>query len=137
MNESGIYPVGDRLLVKPDEIEKKTAGGILLPETDRERHELGQLTGVVIAMGVDCYTHTVKTVERLIDGQMKEVERVTSGYSKPWCKVGDRVAFARYAGHPANGKDGIRYRLMNDEDITAAVDEAIDFTEFRGREAVS
>jgi len=44
-----IKPIGDRVLVKPEEVEEKTAGGIFIPQTAQEKTQ----TGVVVAVGED------------------------------------------------------------------------------------
>ena len=59
--------------------------------------------GIVVAMGDNCF-----------------VEQPS-----PWCKVGDKVAFAKYAGLLYTGKDGKNYRMINDGDITATLDEDV------------
>lgn len=134
MNKSGIYPCGDRVLVKPDTLEEKTEGGIIIPATDRDRHQMAQATGVLVAMGPDVWTHSIETVERLIDGAWKEVERKRTGYSEPFAKVGDRVSFAKYAGLQVTGEDGESYRILNDEDITTVVSEKVEFTDLKTRQ---
>ena len=63
-----IRPLGDRVLVKNEEGEEKTAGGIYIPQTAQEKTQ----TGVVIAVGDD-----------------KDVIKV---------KKGDRIMFDKYAG---------------------------------------
>ena len=133
INGSGVFPCGDRVVVLPDVIEEMTPGGIIIPESNLEKHQHSQMAGILVAVGSDAWTHSVITVERLIDGQLKVVERRTSGYSKPFAKVGDRVCFARYNGQLFDGEDGKKYRLLNDEDITANVSDTVDFTEMRLR----
>ena len=134
MNKSGVTPVGDRVLVRPDVIEEKTEGGIIIPNQHRDKHQAAQMAGVLVAVGEDAWMDRVTTVERLIDSQMKVVERRTTGYSKSFAEVGDRVCFAQYNGRNFEGEDGIQYRLLNDEDITGLVSESVDFTEMRARE---
>lgn len=134
MNKSGVTPCGDRVVVLPDIIEEKTVGGIIIPQQERDKHQHSQMAGVLIAVGPDAWTQTVTTVERLIDGQLKTVERRTTGYSQPFAKVGDRVCFARYNGQIFEGEDERKYRLLNDEDITALASDSVNFTEFRSRE---
>ena len=133
-NKSGITPVGDRVLVMPDVIEEKTVGGIIIPNEHRDKHQLAQMSGVLVAVGPDAWMDRVTTVERLIDNQLRVVERRTTGYSKPFAKVGDRVCFAQYNGRNFEGEDKKIYRLLNDEDITGTVSADIDFTEMRSRE---
>jgi len=134
INKSGVNPCGDRVVVLPDAVEKVSKGGIIIPEKEAEKHQLAQVSGVVVAVGPDAWTHTTTITERLIDGQMKTVERKTSGYSGAFAEVGQRVCFARYNGLPFDGEDGKQYRLLNDEDITATISDSVDFTEFRKRE---
>lgn len=137
MNESGIYPSGNRVLIKPDPLEEKTEGGIIIPEKDRKRHQQAQTAGTLIAIGPDAWSHMTKQTYRVIDGDMRLVEVVTSGYSTPFAEEGDRVAFARYGGLDVKGKDGETYRILNDEDITARVSNAVEFTDFESRTALS
>jgi len=134
MNNSGVYPRGDRVLVKPDKLEEVTKGGIIIPEADRDKHQMAALTGIVVEVGPDAWRHSIETVERLINGTWKTVERRTTGYSEPFARVGDRVSYARYSGLQIDGKDGEEYRILNDEDITTIIDPEVDFTEFRKRE---
>lgn len=133
MNKSGIIPQGDRVLLKPDQIEETTAGGIVIPASERDKHQMAQVTGVVVDIGSDAWIHT--TTQRYMDGKWVPFERV--GYSKPWCKVGDRVTFARHVGLPTVGEDGEEYRLVSDEDILSTVSEKVDLTQFRKRERIA
>ena len=73
-------PVGYRLLVRPWSGQKKTDGGIILSDQTKETIEMTTVVGLVIKMGDLCY---------------KDKDRFENG---PWCKVGDSVVFARYAG---------------------------------------
>jgi chaperonin GroES len=98
-NNSGITPVGHRILIKPLAIEEVSEGGIVLAvgvTADRER--LAQIKGMVIEMGSTCY----------------------SDQPDPWCKVGDVVTFGKYSGLIYRGKDTLdeeEYRVVNDLDI--------------------
>ena len=101
MNKSGIHPKGHRVLIKPLELEEKTASGIVIATaTQKDREEMANTTGEVIAVG---------------DGCWEDLE-------KPWCTVGDRVVFAKYSGLLYVGKDGCRYRIINDDNIVATLD---------------
>jgi co-chaperonin GroES (HSP10) len=107
-NCSGINPCGHRLLILPRQIIEKTASGIITStQTMREREQMSNTTGVVMAMGPTCY-----------DDQQT-----------PWCKVGDKVAFAKYAGLLYTGRDGADYRMVNDGDITAVLDEDVELVD--------
>ena len=97
-NLSGIIPKGHRVLVLPEVIEEKSAGGIIVSiGNDLKREELAQINGRVIAMGNTCYHDQVE----------------------PWCAVGDTVIFGKYSGLFYPGEDGLKYRIVNDLDIVA------------------
>ncbi len=132
-NESGIYPSGDRVLIKPDAVEDVTKGGIIVPQEMLARHQMSAYFGYVVALGPDCFQHTVHMKERYIGQNWKEVERKTIGYSEPFADVGDRVAFAIYAGKSMTGSDGEEYKMMNDEDIMGRVDEDVTQTTIEAR----
>ena len=107
-NESGINPCGWRVLVKPKEVLEKSAGGIILAtETTKEREQLSNTTGIVIAMGDQCY----------------------GDEPSPWCSVGDKIIFAKYAGLLYKGKDGQQYRMINDKDVTGTLDADVDLVD--------
>jgi co-chaperonin GroES (HSP10) len=123
MNESGIYPTGAKILIKPDEIpEEISEGGIILPESEREKYEAGQASGTLIAHGPDFCNHVV---EKDSSGAVKTVR----GYSQPFAKIGDRIAFAKYGGLRCKGGDGENYVICNDEDITAVISDEVEFTD--------
>jgi chaperonin GroES len=90
-----LKPLGDRVLVKVLEQEDKTAGGILLPDTAREKPQLGEVT----AVGPGRKTE---------DGNVVPTE----------VKVGDKVLYAKYAGTEIKiaGSD---YLLLTEKDILA------------------
>ena len=136
-NESGIYPCGNHILVKPDVIPEKTEGGIIVPPSEREKHKQMVAYGYVIALGPDCFIHSVETTERLIDNQLRLVERRVTQYSKPFATMGDRISFAVHSGRYDMGIDGEEYRMMNDTDITALVAEGVTATSLEARRPVS
>ena len=127
-NDSGIHPCGDRVLIKPDEIEEKTEGGIIIPGTVSELHAMAQSIGTFVAAGPDAYLDSV-----IRNSEGRVVER--RGFSQSFAKPGDRVAFAKYGGLQVNGKDGESYRLMNDVDVTAVVEPGVNFTDLKSRES--
>ncbi len=92
----GIKPVGHILLVKPLEVEEVSKGGIIMSTgSQTRREEMGQTEAEVVSLGNTAY----------------------KDQPEPWCKVGDRVVFARYAGTERKGADGQMYRLINDLDV--------------------
>ena len=128
MNNSGIYPCGDRVLVKPDAIEATTEGGIVIPGTVLEHHMQAQTSGTLVAVGPDSWTHFVEMNE----GPKGKME-TKRGFSQAFAKVGDKVMFAKFGGQTVWGKDGIEYRIMNDVDVTALIEPGVTFNEFDGR----
>jgi chaperonin GroES len=90
-----LKPLGDRVLIKVEEQESKTKGGILLPDTAKEKSQ----KGVVMAVGA---------------GRMND-----EGTRLPLeVKVGDRVIFAKYSGTEIES-EGVKYLLLSERDILA------------------
>ena len=92
-----IRPLADRVLIQRVEAEEKTAGGILLPESAKEKPK----EGIVIALG---------------DGKTLEDGSKTS-FS---VSVGDRVLFTSYAGTDVK-YDGSEYMIMREDDLLAII----------------
>jgi len=109
-NDSGIYPVLDKILVKPIVLPKKV-GMIEMPDSILDTHMDAQMEGVLVAVGPDSW----------------------SDYSGPAAAVGDRVSFARYGGQRLWGVDGEQYRLLYDRDISAKLAEGVSFSELQVR----
>ena len=99
-------PTGWRILVLPFKGKKKTKGGILYSDEQIDRQQLATVCGNVLAVGPQAYTG-----EKFPDG--------------PWCKGGDWVIFARYAGSRFK-IDGGEVRLLNDDEIIATVKDPED-----------
>ena len=135
-NSSGISPSGNRIIIKPDDVERVTEGGIIIPDAQADSHQGAQSIGTLIGVGPDAWSHLTEKVYRLIDGSMRLMELRTKGYSEPFAKVGDRVAFAKYGGLAVIGEDGEQYRVMNDEDLTAKVSAGVSFTDMKSRKRV-
>ena len=92
-----IRPLGDRVLIQRLEAEEKTAGGILLPESAKEKPKEGK----VVATG---------------DGRtLDNGERSTFSV-----KSGDTVLFSSYAGTEIK-VDGTDYLIMREEDILGVI----------------
>ncbi|HBZ55800.1 MAG TPA: co-chaperone GroES [Syntrophobacteraceae bacterium] len=92
-----LRPLHDRVIVKRTEEEEKTAGGIIIPDTAKEKPQQGQ----VIAVG---------------KGKLME-----KGDIVPLTvKEGDRVLFAKYAGTDVK-VDGEELLIMREDDILAIV----------------
>ena len=95
-------PTGWRILVLPFKMSEKTKGGIIMGQDTIEKQQVASQCGNVLAMGPDCYHDK----DRFKDG--------------PWCKVGDWVMFARYAGSRIKIEGG-EVRLLNDDEILATI----------------
>ena len=93
-----IQPLGDRVVVKPLEAETKTKGGILLPDTAKEKPQMGE----VIAVGKG---------KVLDSGSVQALE----------VKVGDKILYGKYSGNEITTKDGDELLIMREEDILAIV----------------
>lgn len=94
-----IKILGHRVLIKVDELEEMSKGGIVIcTDVDKERQKLALCTGTVVGVGSTAY-------KEFDDG-------------KPWCKVGDSVYFQKYGGLDVND-EGTMYRIVNDEDVFA------------------
>ena len=94
-------PSGWRILVLPFTPKDKTKGGILIAQETLDKIRIATNCGYVLKMGPLCYTE----------------EKFTSG---PWCKKGDCVIFARYAGSrlPIEGGE---VRLLNDDEVLGTI----------------
>ena len=92
-----IRPLHDRVIVKRIEEERKTAGGIVIPDNATEKPDQGE----VLAIG------TGKVME---DGKVRPLA----------VKVGDRVLFGKYSGSSVK-MDGDELLVMREEDIMGVV----------------
>ena len=95
-------PTGWRILILPFKMGEKTKGGILMGQDTVEKQQVASQCGNVLAMGPDCY---------------RDKNRYKQG---PWCKVGDWVMCARYAGSRIKIEGG-EVRLLNDDEILATI----------------
>lgn len=138
-NRAGIWPAGDRVLVKADPIdeENEEERKIFIPEQVKLRYQQAQATGTLVAVGPDAFSHITERTYTVHDGGREElIEKKVRGYSQPFAKVGDRVAFAKFSGMRVKGEDKQEYIILNDEDITARVSDAVEFTELDTRKGL-
>jgi len=99
-----ITPVEFKVLIKPDKVEGQTTGGLYLPDSARDKQQFAVDRGEVIAVG---------------DGFFAELPGPTP-------QVGQKVIFNRYAGSlitVGEGENRSEYRLCNDKDICAILEE--------------
>ena len=94
-------PVGYRILVLPFTPKEKTKGGILFSQEQLDKARIATTCGYVLKMGDLAYKDKDK-------------------FGEPWCKKGDWVIFARYAGSrlPIEGGE---VRILNDDEVLGTV----------------
>ena len=93
-----IRPLHDRLIVKREAEERKSAGGIVIPDTATEKPTLGK----VIAVGKG------KILE---NGESRALD----------VKAGDKILFGKYSGQTVT-VEGAEYLVMREEDIMGVID---------------
>lgn len=89
-----LRPLADRVVVKPIQAEEKTKGGIVLPDTAKEKPQEGE----IIAVGPGKFEHGSKVPMEL--------------------KVGDRVLYSKYSGSEIK-VDGEEYLIVRESDVLA------------------
>ena len=92
-----LKPLADRVVIKPSPAEEKTKGGIILPDTAKEKPVVGE----VVAVGPGKVTEDGKKVV-------------------PEVKVGDKVLYGKYSGTEVT-VEGDEYLIMREADIFAIV----------------
>lgn len=92
MGKLSVKPLQDRVLVEPAPAEEKTAGGIIIPDTAKEKPQKGKVVAI---------------------GNGKKDEPIT-------VKVGDTVLYGKYAGTEIQ-IEGKEYLIMRESDIYAVV----------------
>lgn len=101
-----LKPCGHRVVIKPDPIEEKSKGGIVVVATEQEEkmQKAGNMKGTIVAVGPTAW-------KAFDDGE-------------PWAQEGDRVYYAKYAGKfivdPETEEELV---ICNDEDIVATFSE--------------
>jgi chaperonin GroES len=99
MEHMNLRPLQDRIIVKRVEEETKTAGGIFIPETAKEKPQQGE----IVAVGNGKKTE---------DGKVLPLD----------LKAGDRVLFGKYAGTEIK-LEGQEYLIMREDDILGVVEQ--------------
>ncbi len=94
-----IQPLGDRVVVEREEAQSKTAGGIVLPDTAKDKPQRGK----VISVGDGRITK---------DGKRRALQ----------VKAGDRVLFTSYAGDEFKLNGDQKVLLMREDDILAVIE---------------
>jgi len=94
-----LRPLYDRILVKRMEEKEQVKGGIIIPDTAKEKPQ----TGEVIAVGKG---------KRLENGQLVPLD----------VKAGDRILFAKYSGSEVK-IDGVEYLIMREDEVLGVAEE--------------
>jgi chaperonin GroES len=94
-----IRPLGDRILVKRIKEEEKTKGGIIIPDTAKEKPQEGK----VVAVGKGKKTDDGKVVA-------------------PDVKAGDRILFGKYSGSEIKLPDGEDALILREDDILGVLE---------------
>jgi len=92
-----IKPLGDRVVIKPSPAEEKTKGGIILPDTAKEKPVVGEIVAVGSGKTSDEGKHIAMEL-----------------------KVGDKVLYGKYSGTEVT-IEGQEYLIMRESDIFAIV----------------
>ena len=92
-----VKPLSDRIIVKPAEAEEKTASGLIIPDTAKEK----PMKGEVIAVGAGKVTDDGKTVKMEL-------------------KVGDKILYGKYSGTEVT-IDGDEYLIMRESDVYGVI----------------
>jgi chaperonin GroES len=98
---------GWRMVVLPFKGVEKTKGGLLLTDKAIEEQQLTTNVGLILNMGPDAYA---------------DKNKFPNG---PWCKKGDWVVFARYAGSRVKIEGG-EIRVLNDDEVLAKLKDPKD-----------
>jgi co-chaperonin GroES (HSP10) len=103
INGKTFQPIEYKVLVLPDQIDETDdvrrsakAAGIVMVESDKDREQMKQVWGTLIAAGGKAF----------------------ADFGSPYPEGGARVCFAKFAGLIITADDGSEFRLMNDKDVT-------------------
>ena len=91
-----LKPLGDRIVVKPSEGEERTASGIVLPDSAKEKPQEGE----IVAVGA---------------GRTEDGQKIA-----PEVKVGDKVIYSKY-GVTEIKSDGVEYLILRETDVLATI----------------
>jgi chaperonin GroES len=101
--EAGIRAAGCHVLVKPDNVEEVSEGGIILAHETIANKKGTMVRGTLISIGPAAFYRL--------------------GEDDPFYKPGDKVDYVLYGGVNTKGKNGEEYRYLNDEDLFGVIDD--------------
>jgi chaperonin GroES len=93
-----VRPLYDRILVKRVEEEQKTAGGLYIPDTAKEKPQQGLVTAVGNGKVLD-------------DGSLRKLD----------VKTGDKILFSKYSGNDIK-IDGVEHLILREDDVLAILE---------------
>ena len=109
-----VKPIGWRVLIRPYDPPKRSAGGIELPDEALESEQLLTYVGQIVAMGDQCYKAVTRSGIELANIDPKP-------------KVGDWIMYGTYGGQKIITKAGTKYLMMNDDGIMGIVSDPASF----------
>ena len=109
-------PLNWKVLVQPNQVKKKTAGGIHLPTISQNNEEYLTAHGTVCALGDLAY---------------RDRDTGKRWRSEIFPKVGDRVTYGKYAGQKIVVK-GVKFLLLNDDEITSILPDGVEVAAYVG-----
>lgn len=102
--DPGLRPMEFNVLILPEQVEEKTSGGIILPDSVKDADRTAANRGLLVAISPVAFDFAEFDENRPV--------------------VGDHVWYGRYAGTEVQGRDGRTYRLCKDRDIGAVIEAA-------------
>ena len=109
-------PLNWKVLVQPNQVKTKTAGGLHLPTISQDNEEYLTAHGTVCALGDLAYR------------DRDTGKRLRADVSP---KVGDRITYGKYAGQKLVVK-GVKFLLLNDDEITSILPEGVEVAAYVG-----
>jgi len=94
-----LRPLNDRVLIRRIEEDEKTSGGIIIPDTAKEKPQKGEVVAVGKGRVLD-------------DGQRREMS----------VKAGDKILFSKYAGNEVK-IDGEELTIMREDEVLAVIED--------------
>jgi chaperonin GroES len=105
-----LRPAGWRILIKPNEVSEKSKGGVYIPDDLQDIAKLSNVVGQVIAVGSEAYRDPKK-------------------FTSAWVEEGQWVVISKFGGAKFK-HNGEEYRLINDDEVLAIVDDPTMITAF-------
>ncbi len=98
-----IKPIEFNVLIKPQEVEEKTKGGIILSDVTKEADRYAQQRGTIAAISPLAFSYADWPTGTVLP------------------QVGDTVFYGKFAGTMVKDDDGTEYRLVKDKEIAAGL----------------